>query len=178
MTFGVVQPVTNNHFSAIDEEKIELLLSEKLMKGYGLLEASCPECRTPLLKKRSLKESDRMFENLVVPPVVLPKGSFKKQFKPVEGVPYCVGCTSHVITNEYEISVLERCDALKNKGSLLVVSKESFGERVTSKYTPVSDLREVIDLGEYEEEKKNKESMVGSVEGEREEDSMVEYSIR
>jgi hypothetical protein len=56
--------------------------------------------------------------------VLLPQESFDQPFRPVEGVPICVSCKSHVITQETEISILEQCDSLRDKGSIYVALKE------------------------------------------------------
>ena len=114
----------------ISDAKIEQMLSEKLIKGYVLMEATCPKCAVPLVKNhqmvpRSLSnlsgdENDPTNMNVVDKAVLLPVESFEQPFKPVDGVPMCVGCDSHVITSETEMTILEQCDALKDKGSIYV----------------------------------------------------------
>ena len=114
----------------ISDAKIEQMLSEKLIKGYVLMEATCPKCAVPLVKNhqmvpRSLSnlsgdENDPSNMNVVDKAVLLPVESFEQPFKPVDGVPMCVGCDSHVITSETEMTILEQCDALKDKGSIYV----------------------------------------------------------
>ena len=114
----------------ISDAKIEQMLSEKLIKGYVLMEATCPKCAVPLVKNhqmvpRSLSnlsgdENDPTNMNVVDKAVLLPVESFEQPFKPVDGVPMCVGCDSHVITSETEMTILEQCDALKDNGSIYV----------------------------------------------------------
>ena len=110
-----------------DESQIENLLSEKLMDGFVLLEKSCPVCATPLVKSAEIYDDDdnKIISGSVdVKPTLVPSGSFEQPFIPVGGVPFCVSCQSHVITQECEISILERCDSLKNKGSILVALQD------------------------------------------------------
>jgi hypothetical protein len=115
---------------SINEARLEQLLSEKLMQGYVLLEASCPVCSTPLVKNhhmvpKSLSMKSESFEGGTFKKnVLLPQESFDQPFRPVEGVPICVSCKSHVITQETEISILEQCDSLRDKGSIYVALKE------------------------------------------------------
>lgn len=111
---------------AITEARLEQLLSEKLMQGYVLMETCCPKCATPLVKNHhmvpktlgSYSEDDGYV--CVDKCVLLPSESFDQPFKPVDGVPMCVACNSHVITQETEIGILEQCDSMKNKGSIYV----------------------------------------------------------
>lgn len=115
--------------NAIKEAKLEQLLSEKLMQGYVLLETSCPVCSTPLVKNHAMvprnlssNSSDSMEGGQFAKHVLLPNESFDQPFRPVEGVPICVSCKSHVITQETEVSILEQCDSLKDKGSIFSCS--------------------------------------------------------
>jgi hypothetical protein len=109
-------------YNGEDEDQIENLLSEKLMQGYVLLEKSCPSCATPLVKKGlDGNDDDASATNKAVDtPLLVPSMSFDQPFRPVAGVPFCVACQSHVVTEEAEISILERCDSLKHRGSILV----------------------------------------------------------
>ncbi|VEU35889.1 unnamed protein product [Pseudo-nitzschia multistriata] len=116
---------------AIKEARLEQMLSEKLMQGYVLMESTCPKCSTPLVKNhqmvpRSLQcpSSDQNDTRRVDKCVLLPQESFDQPFKPVEGVPVCVQCNSHVITQETEVSILEQCDSMKDKGSIYVALEE------------------------------------------------------
>ena len=117
---------------SINEARLEQLLSEKLMQGYVLLESSCPVCATPLVKNhhmvpKSLSVRSESFEGGTFKHnVLLPQDSFDQPFRPVEGVPICVSCKSHVITQETEISILEQCDSLRDKGSIYVALKEVY----------------------------------------------------
>lgn len=111
-----------------EEDHIEQMLSEKLMQGYILLEKSCPTCATPLVKQVVEEDSDHRATKAVDTPVLVSSQSFDQPFRPVAGVPFCVACQSHVVTEEAEISILERCDSLKHRGSILVALK---GDSVT-----------------------------------------------
>jgi len=113
----------------INEAKLEHLLSEKLMEGYVLLETSCPVCSTPLVKNhhmvpKNLSTSGEFDIGTFAKNVLLPNKSFEQPFRPVEGVPICVSCKSHVITQETEVCILEQCDSLKDKGSIYVALKD------------------------------------------------------
>jgi hypothetical protein len=138
---------------SINEAEIEQLLSERLMEGYILLETSCPVCSTPLVKNcpKGPKEYNDKFS--MKQPVILSSDSFRKPFKPVDGVPICVVCRSHVVTHESDISILERCDSLKDKGSILLALYSSTSSTVTSdgddtasKYTAEGSMPVVISV--------------------------------
>mmetsp|Transcript_334 Transcript_334/g.795 ORF Transcript_334/g.795 Transcript_334/m.795 type:complete len:1201 (-) Transcript_334:141-3743(-) len=131
MTSAVAIPAAEADIArekAIEDAKVEQLLSEKLMNGYVLMEATCPNpnCALPLVKNNkavprnlSRDENDPVVGN-IDNPVVVPSKSFEQPFKPVDGVPVCVGCNSHVITQELELAILEESDALTDKGSVYV----------------------------------------------------------
>ena len=129
-----------------DDEHIEQLLSEKLMEGYVLLEKSCPVCCTPLVKDNGDEEDDPVYKE--IDPVMIPKGSFIQPFVPVQGVPLCVACTSHVVTQDNEVNILAKCGSLKAKGGVLVAATPPEKEPV-----PVAPEKEpvIIDVTEYEE---------------------------
>jgi len=114
---------------AIEHAKFEQLLSAKLMDGYVLMEATCPnpKCGLPLVRNNkavprnlSRDENNHPVVGNIDNPVVVPSKSFEQPFKPVDGVPVCVGCNSHVITQELELAILEESDALTDKGSVYV----------------------------------------------------------
>lgn len=139
--------------------EIENLLSEKLLNGYVLLESSCPVCSTPLVKNNHMVPKDLVSDGLPTRQISMVKSeSFDKQpFKPVPGVPVCVVCQSHVITQECEISILERTDSLKYKGSILVAMQgSSYGD--DSLYADYSETAQDNASGtphhSFEEEKK------------------------
>ena len=113
--------------AAINEARLEQLLSEKLMQGYVLMESSCPKCSTPLVKNHHMvpktlfsPSDDDNDVPIVNRCILLPAESFDQPFRPVDGVPVCVACKSHVITQETEVAILEHCDSMKDKGSIYV----------------------------------------------------------
>jgi Sjogren's syndrome/scleroderma autoantigen 1 (Autoantigen p27) len=111
-----------------DEDlEIERLLSQKLLEGYVLMERSCPACATPLVKNHVGQDEDDAGRELS--PFVVPSQSFDQPFRPVNGVPFCVSCQAHVVTDESEISILEQCDSLKTKGQILI-SLQSYASEV------------------------------------------------
>ena len=157
-----------------DEAKIEQLLSDKLMEGFVLLDKSCPVCSTPLVKKHEGEDEDPVEKE--VEPVMIPRGSFTQPFKPIAGVPFCVACTSHVITQECEISVLENCNSLKMKGEILVALTGSEGtvtdnkERVPEKQLEIIDVTKIEETDStYADEKKDAELV---------DETLTEYSVR
>ena len=97
----------DSNLSKVDEAHIEQLLSEKLMEGYVLLEKSCPACATPLVKNQDEDDDDEPVEK-EIDPVMIPRAKFTEPFHPVQGVPFCVACISHVVTQESEINVLQK----------------------------------------------------------------------
>ncbi len=120
-----VEEATSDGNDIPSEEEIEQMLSEKLMEGYTLLESCCPVCTTPLIKNAVKGNEDGNKTAQVKHPVLLSSDSFEKPFKPVDGVPICVVCQAHVVTSESDISILERCESLKDKGSILMALNES-----------------------------------------------------
>lgn len=161
-----------------EDEHIEQLLSEKLMEGYVLLEKSCPVCTTPLVKNVGDEEEDEGVHK-EIEHVMIPKGSFVQPFSPVEGVPLCVACTSHVVTQDNEIKILEKCGSLKARGGVLVASAPSSNKKVEPEIidvTEAAEAPEIIDVTQVEDEvqhsdeKKEEDSIADSL--------MVEYSVR
>jgi hypothetical protein len=142
---------------SINEAEIEQLLSEKLMKGYVLLDTSCPVCSTPLVKNCINGSHDQHNKSTMKQPVIVSSDSFHKPFNPVNGVPICVVCRSHVVTHESDISILERCDSLRNKGSILLAihssttsAATSEGDDTTSKFTVDDSMPVVISVESQE----------------------------
>lgn len=139
----LVQHATSNqHADDNLEMEIEKLLSEKLLQGYLLLEKACPSCATPLVKQQinsTVDKDDEVSHNTSVEPLLVPSESFDQPFCPVAGVPFCVSCQSHVVTEESEVRLLEKSDTLKAKGSILVAIHEA-GSSVSS--MPSSAFRE------------------------------------
>jgi Sjogren's syndrome/scleroderma autoantigen 1 (Autoantigen p27) len=141
---------------SINEAEIEKLLSDKLMEGYILMETPCPVCSTPLVKNHS-KGSNPNNKSIMKQPVTLSNDSFHKPFKPVDGVPICVVCRSHVVTHESDISILERCDSLKDRGSILLAlysssstTATSNGDDTGSKFTTDDSMPVVISVESHE----------------------------
>eukprot|EP00980_Cylindrotheca_fusiformis_P029017 scaffold22696_cov118-Cylindrotheca_fusiformis.AAC.11 len=131
----------------LTEEEVEDLLSERLLEGYQLIEKSCPECTTPLIKiENSPQEVDG---NLLKTSVLIPNRNPEKPFDPVDGVPVCVACNCHVVTQECEMNILERHET--TSGSIA----EKPDPSPKSNDAPVIDLTAVasndsFDVGEVE----------------------------
>jgi hypothetical protein len=149
-----------------DDEHIEQLLSEKLMEGYVLLEKSCPVCSTPLVKDNGDEEDELVHKE--IDPVMIPKGSFIQPFIPVQGVPLCVACTSHVVTQDNEVSILSKCGSLKAKGGVLVAAPPA---EKKPEIIDVTQYEETLEEPAYVEEKKEEVDTVVD-------ETMVEYSVR
>jgi len=133
----------NEHYSAAgattdEEDLVERLLSERLLEGFLLLEKACPACSTPLVKEPLDDDQQR-------PPSTLPGGDgggkltkkdaalirminsqesnlseTTKSAHPIQGIPFCVSCKAHVITDESEVKFLDQTDVAKLTGSILV----------------------------------------------------------
>ena len=170
-----IENIDSNLSNVMDNEAhIEQLLSEKLMEGFVLLEKSCPICATPLVKNQTSDEDEEPVESeKEMEPVMIPSGSFTQPFKPVEGVPFCVSCNSHVITQESEIGILEKSDCLKGKGGILVALSRNDNAQPESPTSPedepenqvehpedkavsiseteVNDVHEIIDVTKIED---------------------------
>lgn len=146
-----IENIDSNLSNVMDNEAhIEQLLSEKLMEGFVLLEKSCPICSTPLVKNQTSDEEEEPVEK-DMEPVMIPSGSFTQPFKPVEGVPFCVSCNSHVITQESEISILEKSDSLKGKGGILVALSRNENEHPESSNDPVEEPENQVEVAENNE---------------------------
>jgi hypothetical protein len=137
-----------------EEAEVERLLSEKLLQGYVLLETSCPSCATPLVKRNAPMENRvnaKPEEKLssFPSPWLVPSESFDQPFRAVHGVPYCVACDAHVVTEEADISVLERCDSLKQKGTIMVAlpALHGGGESAATPFTreEANEIESILD---------------------------------
>jgi len=108
-----------------EDERVERLLSEKLVEGYLLLDNACPVCATPLIKEQQqAKQQVEVEEHSKSPKQFMNTSSrsFDKPLSPILGVPFCVCCQSHVITEADQVRMLEQSStgALKGKGSVLI----------------------------------------------------------
>jgi len=106
---------------------MEKLLLDHLLKGSKLIEKWCPACHFPLLKKG-------VTPLLFSPASVSVQGnsSFDSgvseqedggQWIPTDGIPYCLSCETHVVTNEFELAFaaeqMSSSHKMSKKGSLL-----------------------------------------------------------
>jgi len=140
-----------------DEAEVERLLSERLVEGFVLLEKACPACATPLVKRHndnSFDEynnhkssgrkqlepgggivSDDSDDGIPEPPsssqaAAAAALSFEAPTGPLAGVPFCVWCRAHVVTDSREVALLESAEHTKVRGSIMVsMSKESNGPK-------------------------------------------------
>jgi len=177
-----------------DENVIEERLSERLLQGFVLLEKNCPVCATPLVKNQPKHSDDDAYEP-TREPMMVSSASFEQPFNPVDGVPFCVACSSHVVTQESEVQLIQHSNTLKRKGSIVVALqsagttdspvdvKEEDGLRAArSNEFVVSSPRkqsviDVTDMKGFEpqthaDEKKEDEGNQGD------DEVMVEYSVR
>jgi hypothetical protein len=120
----------------VDEYEVEERLSERLVQGCMLLEASCPACVTPLVKQTDDGPSDdnslMMGQNR--------HGSKSRQYDhitPIEGVPFCVACPCHVITNPAEAEKVEQ--NLNNLNEKVLVTYEMEEPEYTNKRRSLAD---------------------------------------
>jgi hypothetical protein len=109
----------------MQEEIIEEMLSERLVDGCILLDISCPSCVTPLLKQMDdLLLGEVADDNsLKVAKSHLTTKS-AQSLKPVDGVPFCVGCQAHVVTSVMELDMLEAYGAKEQFLTALALEDE------------------------------------------------------
>lgn len=86
-------PPTGAKKGAPNAAHVEELLSDKLLQGFLLTERSCPRCETPLVKQEQALRTQEVLE----------------VHSPVPGVPFCVKCCAHVMTDESELLRIQRC---------------------------------------------------------------------
>lgn len=106
---------------------MEEVLLEYLLKGSRLLEKRCPACHNQLLKKGvtpvllspASVHGNSSFESC--PSIVEEEND--KPWEPIEGLPFCLACEAHVVTNEFELSyaseTLSNKSKVQKKGALL-----------------------------------------------------------
>jgi uncharacterized Zn finger protein (UPF0148 family) len=139
-------------YSAIDDKRTEKLLSEKLLNGFVLLkDGFCPACSTPLVKNPT-DDKKRKKGTGLADHYLIPGSSFEQPFRPVAGVPVCITCNSHVVTNEGDIDLLQKCESLKDKGTILVAMRESEEEKKESEdheYSRRATVHEIINLTDH-----------------------------
>lgn len=142
--------------STAEDERIEQLLSERVLQGCVLLERPCPQCRTPLIQIPSCKgnseeehpddEDDDNInsENDDQTPVLVPSftdtvSTEDSKFEPVPGIPYCVCCLAHVIRDRSQVSKLMSSSnkagnewMLARKGAVLVATPSQHEKEAAS----------------------------------------------
>ncbi len=150
-----VAPSTGS--SQIGDKEVEELLSEKLLEGYAILDTACPDCVTPLVKRKSSALSPKRYVQTLSPrksaspyismsyvPVQLQPsssnaGSFdaaQSTFTPVPNVPICVSCQAHVVTCQAELSILESTNSMKDIGKIIIAMEEEEGREAPDVVSP------------------------------------------
>ncbi|GKY98004.1 hypothetical protein MPSEU_000758500 [Mayamaea pseudoterrestris] len=118
----------------VDSGAVEQLLSEKLVQGYLLLEKACPSCATPLVKQQltNTQTQQRQQQPHGIDQAMSLASSMesngnsnhktsKQIVIPIAGVPFCVWCQAHVVTDQTEVRELESVSSrLKVRGSIMV----------------------------------------------------------
>lgn len=153
-----------------DEDEVENRLSDKLMKGYMLLEQQCPVCSIPLVKEPAASTSsgrsegeedgcsrdsicggtkdknnnnDESMNSIITTqtlddPIILSSKLFEKGVDPLVGIPFCVMCHSHIITDQYELDLLE---AFQTNGGLeRTVEETSLPESMIKSFLTMETL--------------------------------------
>jgi hypothetical protein len=121
---------TDNEVAQINggDMEVERIISEKLLRGFTLLSGACPVCSTPLIKnekeKKTQDQASLQHSEYNKFPIIVSSESFDQPFHPVKGVPFCVICHAHVVTNEGDVDALERSESFKEKGSILVALQD------------------------------------------------------
>lgn len=90
--------------SHLTEAEIEQELSEKLLDGFTLLERACPACTTPLVKQMNDDVPKSTADSTT------DSHSAESSAAPMPGIPYCVQCQAHVITEQKEMDIFEKSD--------------------------------------------------------------------
>jgi hypothetical protein len=122
-----------------DEELVEQKLSEKLMEGFLLLEKACPCCATPLVKQEESDDVLLLQQQAVT--TTTEANSTKSQksdddmsstlqttVTPIAGIPFCVTCQAHIVTNEVEaVALQERYAGKTVQGKIMVAVSHGGG---------------------------------------------------
>jgi len=139
--------------TSMDDEKVELLLSTKLMNGFMLLDKPCPKCMIPLVKQPFVANSEGSFSTLTSSnqdssnpaienqenqdeddesgetPRLVTNLSIQGIPKPIRGIPCCALCESYVVTNKSERALLEK---LKSTSDPLALEGKGTAEEIAS----------------------------------------------
>jgi hypothetical protein len=107
----------------VNDDVVEHLLSERLLDGFLLLERSCPACSTPLVKEpldlkdnnggqnplspNSSKKAISIIHQIHTQESAISCSDTPRAPSPIAGVPFCVNCKAHVVTQESEIQYLD-----------------------------------------------------------------------
>ena len=129
--------ISDHEVEKANSKNIEELLVNHLVQGAKLMEQWCPACNHPLLKVGE------------TPALLSPSKSLSTassfdstatdiedvEWKPVEGVPYCVVCEAHVVTNEKELAFAAENfgDGKRQKKGSLTTLLEGIPEELVDK---------------------------------------------
>jgi hypothetical protein len=107
----------------VDDDVVEHLLSERLLDGFLLLERACPACTTPLVKEpldlknhnkgqqtlspTSSKKAMSIIHQIHTQESTISCATTPRAPSPIPGLPFCVNCKAHVVTQESEIQYLD-----------------------------------------------------------------------
>ena len=101
---GVPTDLCTGLTRVVDETIVEALLEERLVDGCVLMDKSCPACVTPLVKQTEEGLDDD--NSLKLGGKSLAKSS-RQTLTPIDGVPFCVACQCHVVSNREEARKVE-----------------------------------------------------------------------
>ena len=114
-----------------DEADIDNKLMDMLVKGLVLQTTCCPTCETPLVKMMMYLKGQRPDIRGVRSAESI---DLDKPDEPIFGVPFCVSCTAHVVTEKAERRILEdglAYDQLLRDGHLIDIAQEAVDEEST-----------------------------------------------
>lgn len=164
-------------------DQVERLLRERLVQGYCLLERSCPACTTPLVRQ-PLHPAPTLHPNgqcdgaddsggdiAAIASAYSGSSDGSRQTAPiVAGVPYCVKCSAHVVSQAAEIDLLDNQNnkqdhfSRRKKGVILVTTVPS----ATSPKSAVSRKHERHQYPDVSVDSKNANEMYEPLDEENE----------
>jgi hypothetical protein len=140
-----------------EEQLVEQKLSEKLMDGFLLLEKACPCCATPLVKQEESADLSILLQQHAVSnaetksyqkssDASASSRSTQQQLQatvtPIAGIPFCVTCQAHIVTNEVEaVALQERYAGKTVQGKIMVAVSNSPSSLPTTNYSGGWSLR-------------------------------------
>eukprot|EP00957_Ditylum_brightwellii_P181128 13797437-Ditylum_brightwellii.AAC.1 len=102
--------------------EIQHLLADKIQEGYEILSVSCPTCCSPLVKQPVTLQAVEQAPSKEGPLGASCSWTSDAEgsvVTPMNGVPFCVQCTAHVVTSPDEMAFLAEA-RMGRSGSILI----------------------------------------------------------